>query len=308
VAGNLDFPAAFFVGVLTIGGVWVGMRYAPTASGPPDVPSAPTLTFDFLPPPPHPLYVTTALEVTGASTARLKVDAAGTFPAGQRTVHWYLFVSGFSGYECTKLPHLLVNKGDGVYQASGTVQAPGPGVPFAILDLCWTDGSPVTANGAYFAATLPSVTVAGTTALVTRSLKLSGNELAYQLGTVIPPSSIGAEGLTWQDAISNIAGGTVDSVPVFGSSIAGVQQAAKATFFSGVAFGVAGGAGVSLLLALPELIRRQLKAAAVRRKKRAGDTANTLAGPVPDTDGPPEITAAVEPVTAPLHDPPTEGG
>jgi len=268
---NLFLGPAVIACGLTAASLWVGVAFRPTVSAPPLQRSSPSLTVDFSSQPPQSVAVTTVLTGDGDSQARLEIDVAGTFSAGQQTVGYALYVENFTGYDCTPKSRWVAPEdlGGGDYSFMHTVPVPANGGDsFTAIDLCWTTQSPLTANSSYLAAALPTVRVPSEAGTVTRTISLNGNGLAaYQLAGAVPPTSQGPQGWTWQDPIGNSPSDqTVNALLVSGTSIVGVQHASDDTFYSGIAYGVGFGGAIALLLALPDLWRKSQE----RREAKPG--------------------------------------
>lgn len=260
---NLDL---YITIVICAGGVAclvLGWLYRPAVSGPPPVPPAPTLTINFSGPQatPRELNVDSVLERESNSLNELRVDLAGVFEPGQKAVGWSVSVQQFTGYVCTPKGWQAAVKylGTQNYSISETSPVAANGTPFALIHLCWSSNSPLAITSSYVNANLPAVfsppPEAGT---VTRSLSVADTSLdGYSLIGGIAPVVVSSSSWMWQSSY----GGSSESqaeypVPVFGSSIVGAQQANRDTFYSGLLFGGAGGALVSVLLGLPDLGRR----------------------------------------------------
>jgi branched-subunit amino acid transport protein len=260
LTGKLEFVPVILVGAVTAASLCLGFAYRPTVSAPPTVPNTPNLTIDFSSQSPQSLDVDIVLTGNAKGQAQLKIDAAGTFGAGQQTVGYDLYVGGFTGSDCTPKSDgvTLVDLGGGDYSAMRTVPISANGDPFLIVDLCWTSQSPLTVNSSYLSAALPPVIAAYQTGTLTRTVNLSDNGLAgYQLAGAIPPTSQGPPGWSWLYSLDTSPGApAANPLLVSGTSIVGVQQASDDTFYSGVAFGVGFGGVIALLLAVPDVWRQ----------------------------------------------------
>jgi hypothetical protein len=274
---NFDLEATVFLCAVTIACVVLGWGMRPSASGPPQLPPAPTLNLLFPGPQPAPQNLTAdaLLMQTSNAQAELKLDAQGTFAPNQRTIHWTLAIENFTGSVCTAGLHPR-HIGSQNYQLDVTSPIPVGGGIFLKVHLCWTNNSPVTANTSYIIADLPVVQAPYETGTVTRVLQLSGaSTYAYSLSEGIAPTSFTAQAWTWQSQLSTSIGSQASApITVDGSSIVGVQEANDNTFYSGILFGIAGGAFISLLVALPGLLKRATERRDAKRKDAVqGDAA-----------------------------------
>jgi hypothetical protein len=269
---NFDLEATVFLCALTIACVAVGWGLRPSASGPPQLPPAPTLNLLFPGPQAAPQNLTAGalLVQMPNAQAELKLDVQGSFAPGQQAIHWTLTIENFTGSVCTPGLH-PIHLGGQNYSLDVTSPIPAGGGVFLKVHLCWADNSPVTVNTSYISADLPIVQVPLETGTVTRVLQLStASTYAYSLAEGIAPTSFSAQGWTWQSPLSTSVGSQAAApVTVYATSIVGVQQANDNTFYSGILFGIAGGALISLLIALPGLLKRAIEDRDAKRKAAA---------------------------------------
>jgi hypothetical protein len=125
------------------------------------------------------------------------------------------------------------------------------------LELCWSAGGPVQANGAYLSARFIPVYDEQGTPDLTRQLNLGqGTTAEYSIQSVVQPSNDYGGGWQWSGrplADSPLAVSTVNASET--------QHDSYDAFLSGIIFGVAGGALVSLIqeLVAPFRSRRELR-------------------------------------------------
>ena len=130
-----------------------------------------------------------------------------------------------------------------------------------MVDLCWKSRSPLTISGLYISAALPpiraSVDQAGT---VTRRLALLGTSLsAYTLAGGITPTKVDPHSWNWTSPLSaDPANQASAEIPVIGSNIIGLQHDNRDAFLSGIFLGIAGGAAVSGVVALLDVLSRRI--------------------------------------------------
>jgi hypothetical protein len=123
--------------------------------------------------------------------------------------------------------------------------------------LCWSSGAPVSVAGAYLSAVFPPMLSYGdeTPFTVTRQLNLGAPDSAdFAVQSLVQPSSVTPGGWQWKSVVpgpSSLSFTAVDTTET--------QHDSYQAFLSGIAFGVAGGAFVSLVLELldPFRTRRQ---------------------------------------------------
>jgi hypothetical protein len=258
---DFDLWVATLLCAGTIGCFLAGWELRPTVNGPPQIPPAPELTINFVgsEPLPERLTVYSDLVQTRTSQVELTLTAADVFQPDQTTTTWAVSVEDFTGYICLPKKYRPI-KGRGDYIMETSAVPPLAGSPFIHVRLCWRNGSPLTIRSSYISADLPRVTAGYEEGTVTRELELDRNSLsAYSPGGGLAPTAITTQTWTWQSALSTSGDPAGESLPIYGSSIVGVQESSGETFYSGILFGIAGGAGVSMLLTLPNLIRRMMK-------------------------------------------------
>jgi hypothetical protein len=273
---NFDLEATLFLCAVIIVCVVLGWGMRPSVSGPPQLPPAPTLNLLFPGPQPAPQNLTAdALLLQVSNTqAELKLDVQGTFAPNQRAIHWTLAIENFTGSVCTAGLHPS-HIGSQNYQLDATSPIPVSGI-FLKVHLCWAKNSPVTVNTSYIIADLPVVQAPYEMGTVNRILQLSeASTYAYSLSEGIAPTSFTAQAWTWHSQLSTSIGSPASApITVDGSSIVGVQEANDNTFYSGILFGIAGGAVISLLVGLPGQLKRAIECRDAKRKAAAnGGTA-----------------------------------
>lgn len=267
---NPGFVVVLVLCGLTAVAFVLGFAYQPSGSVPAQIPGPPTLNLTFSSGGPRDLSLYSFLQPDGARLTQLALDATGSFAPGQASTRWTLGIFGFTGRLCQRsapgagLVPIRGNPND--YELSGTSSVSGPaGTAFLDVALCWASGAPLVTSGSYVSADLSPVLAPGEQGTVTRSLELSGTSLSsYSVAGGIAPTEISARSWKWTDTL----GGEFQSqapyaIPVIGSSLPGIQRDNSDIFLSGIFFGVAGGAAVSILPAWLD--------AADRRKARAAE-------------------------------------
>jgi hypothetical protein len=240
----------------------VGWGYRPPAGELPQLPSAPQLVINFnRAPPPLSLLIDSKLIQTSSSQTELEVNATGTFRPKQTVVSWIMTVQGLTGYICTQTPYQgsVEDLGSQDYAIKKTLQIPSGGDSFLIVHLCWHGNAPLTVKDSYFSANLPCILDLNQAGTLTRSLQLTGTSLsAYTLAEAITPTSVTPGVWSWESPLSSAPGNQASTaMPVFGSSILGIQRDSNNTFVAGILFGIAGGAFISVLPLLPDIFERR---------------------------------------------------
>jgi hypothetical protein len=267
---NRGFIAALTLCALTIALTLLALAFQLSASAPAQVPNPPRLTLSFQPgsPPPLRLYIYSFLEEAPAP-AKLIVAATGAFAPHQKTTRWTLDVQGFSGYLCPEQAstlHLirLPQQGQHDYYLSGNSEISTiSGTPFLAASLCWKDGSPLITSGSYVSAALsPILAPNGQSGTVTRSLVLSGTSLSnYSLAGGVAPTEVTTRAWVWSSDLGDeLQNQARFEIPVIASSLPGIQRDNRNIFYSGIFFGIAGAAGVSIIPALLDAVDRRKKA------------------------------------------------
>jgi hypothetical protein len=191
------------------------------------------------------------------------MDATANSGPEQRAIPWTVTVQGFTGYLCTPRPNQarltrLGNSDD--YTIMGTAQIPAtPGEPFLVLYLCWHSGPPLEITGSYLSAALPPILVAPGGGTLTRGLKLTGTSLStYTLAGGVAPTKVTPASWAWTSPLSSdLESQASAEIPVIASSIPGIQRDSANAFYSGIFFGIAGGAAVSVIPAYLEVAKRK---------------------------------------------------
>ena len=273
---NLGFIALFILCALAIVTMWLGLVMEGSASSPAQVPVPPILSISFAPgsTPPASMSVYTFLEDAPAPV-KLIVTATGEFARHQSSAGWTLDIQGFTGYLCPgqaslqMVPFTQQGKND-YYIAGSSPVSPIGGSPFLVVKLCWNRGAPLIASGSYLSAALsPVLASGGQTGTLTRGLVLSGSSLSsYALAGGIPPTEEGAQAWIWSGSLSGeVQDQARYEIPIIASSLPGIQHDNKDAFYSGILFGIAGGAAVSLIPALLDAVDRYK----TRNKPAAGN-------------------------------------
>ena len=262
---NHGFIALFVLCALAIVTTWLGLVMDGSASSPAQVPVPPVLSISFTPgsAPPASMSVYTFLENSPAPV-KLIVTATGEFARHQSSAGWTLDIQGFTGYLCPgqaplqMVPFTQQGKNDYYIAGSSPVSSVG-GSPFLVVKLCWDRGAPLIASGSYLSAALsPVLASGGLTGTLTRSLVLSGSSLSsYALAGGIPPTEESAQAWIWSGSLSGeVQDQARYEIPIIASSLPGIQHDNKDAFYSGILFGIAGGAAVSLIPALLDAVDR----------------------------------------------------
>jgi hypothetical protein len=262
---NYGFIALFVLGALAIVTTWLGFVMDGSASSPAQIPVPPVLSISFPPgsAPPASMSVYTYLEEAPAPV-KLIVAATGEFARNQSSVGWTLDIQRFNGYLCPGQASLqmvpLTQQGKNAYYIAGSspVYSIG-GSPFLDIKLCWDRGAPLITSGSYLSAALSPVLVSGaSTGTLARGLELSGSSLSsYTLAGGISPTEESAQAWIWSSSLSGeVQDQARYEIPVIASSLPGLQHDNKDAFYSGILFGIAGGAAVSLIPALLDAVDR----------------------------------------------------
>ncbi len=243
----------------------LGFRFEPAASGPSGVPNAPAFNLAFTPPPltlvPGSLSVYSYLTQLSGERARLTLEVYGDFGPHLQQITWSLDVMGFNGYSCPPRPGPVPTEKlseparatatEYVITGTSTSIPPSqaPVQPFMFVRFCWQQGSPIASRGSYLTAELPRVTLAEGTGSVTRTLELPGEALSqYSIQGGISPTAMTGTNWVWTSTLSdNLDSQSSAPIPVVAASIPGLQRDNHLAFLSGIFFGIAGGAVVTLI-------------------------------------------------------------
>ncbi len=264
-SGRLIFAKIGALAAVSVIFFALGFRTEPAAGGPPEIPGAPALVLAFNPLPrtlvPGSLSVYSYLRQLSSERARLTLEVYGNFRARVSPIAWTLDVMGFSGYNCKPRPAPVpserisgpVSARAAGYVIKGSSSGVPPGQtrdqPFLFVRFCWQRSSPIVSSGSYLSAELPRVTLAEGTGTVTRTLQLPGETLSqYTLQGGVSPGAMNGTQWVWKSALSNNLDSQASApIPVIAASIAGLQQDNHRAFLSGIFFGVAGAALVTLI-------------------------------------------------------------
>ena len=279
---NLDVKALVFLALLAVGcAVW-GWLLRPPSSGPPPVPNSPRLTIHLLQAPHvEGLEIILWLLQTKNSPTVLKIDASGFLPE-KTTIQWRMDVEFFSGEFCRPQPYPIhvTYLGSGPdYEVTGQAQIPTANAAgiFLAVDLCWRSGPPLTVNNSFFSAAFPRILVPDQAGTLTNALQLPGSSLSgYSPIGGATPTGVGPQTWAWSNALSDYFGSQASTeMPVFGSSTSEIQRENHNAFYSGILFGIAAGAVLSVVTLIPVVIDR-------RRKPPNQKSPSGPAAPIPD--------------------------
>lgn len=260
---NYGFIALFVLGALAIVTTWLGLVLDETASSPAQLPVPPVLSVSFPPgsTPPASMSVYTFLEEAPAPV-KLIVTASAEFGRHQSSVGWTLDIQGFTGYLCPgqaslrMVPFIQQGKNSYIINGRSAVSQLG-GSPFLAVRFCWDRGAPLITSGSYVSAALSAV-LAGIPGTLTRSLVLNGSSLSsFTLAGGIPPTGESAQAWLWSGSLSGeVQDQARYEIPIIAASLPGIQHDNRNAFYSGILFGIAGGAAVSLIPALLDAVDR----------------------------------------------------
>ena len=255
---NLGFLVVLILCGLTIASFALGLALQPSETGPAEVPKPPVLNMSFQSGDPLRLFVYSFLKQTNTRLTELVIYATGDFASHQTITRWTIGVQEFTGYLCPKnasgvslmplqgFPH--------DYELSDKSQIPTTsGQPFLEISLCWDNNAPLITNGSYVSAALsPILAAGGQSGTVTRSLVLNGTSISsYSLAGGIAPTEASARSWVWTDSLStSFQSQARAEIPIVASSLPGIQRDNQDIFYSGILFGIAGGAVVGIVPAL----------------------------------------------------------
>ena len=260
---NLGFLVVLMLCGLTIASFALGLALEPSETAPAEVPNPPVLNMSFQSGDPLRLFVYSFLEQTNTRLTELVVSATGDFASHQTVTRWSIGVLEFTGYLCPKQASgvsLMPLQGfPRDYGISGKSKIPTTsGQPFLVISLCWDNNAPLITNGSYVSAALSPILAAGQSGTVTRSLVLNGTSLSsYSLAGGIAPTEATARSWVWTDNLStSFQSQARAEIPIIASSLPGIQRDNQDVFYSGILFGIAGGAAVSIIPALLDVFDR----------------------------------------------------
>jgi hypothetical protein len=262
---NLGFVVVTILCALTIASFALGFALQPSASTPAGIPDPPRINLSFQSGRPLSLFIYSFLKQDNDQNTRLIISAAGTFASSQASIRWTIGILAFTGHLCPRqgpASGLIPLRGfPHDYELNGFSRVPAlSGQPFLDVSLCWDKDAPLVINGSYFSAALsPILAQPGQDGSVTRSLVLSGTSLSsYSLAGGISPTEATARSWIWTDNLSsNFQSQARAEIPVIASSLPGIQRDNRDIFYSGVFFGIAGGAAVSVIPALIDAFDRK---------------------------------------------------
>jgi hypothetical protein len=235
------------------------------SNGPPTAPPTPTVTVQFMPTAPKNLQIVANLSQEASRSVVLYLVASGRFPASRHRESWEFTFQGFTGEFCSKLhdnsstvsymTSLTSGPMDlptGVVHGALVVQGESNVNPlflsFVELKVCWAHNSPLATSGPYLSAVLPEV-VAPYSGTLVRVLDLPAERfLDYTLQGGEPPTVTTGHAWQWSAPLS-VTYATLSSqiVPVSAVSTSKVRHDTNLVFWSGVTWGLAGGAAVTVI-------------------------------------------------------------
>ena len=281
---NPGFLVVWILCALAVSTFTLGFAFQPSGSTPANVPIPPTLNLTFESTGPRYLSIYSFLKQDGAQQTELVIDATGIFTSNQPITHWVLGILGFAGRLCSNpAPSVGLVPLQGSpynYEIKGNSRIPETsGQPFLAIRLCWGSDAPLIMNGSYLSAALsPILTGPGQQGTVTRSLVLSGTSLSsYSLAGGIAPTEVTARSWVWTDDISSrFQSQARTEIPIVASSLPGMQQDNQDIFLSGIFFGIAGGAAVSVVPAALDAFdrRKERNKHNIDRSKHAPDSSS----------------------------------
>jgi hypothetical protein len=263
---NLGPVVLVLLGALGIATLVLGWVLRPPGAAPPEIPNSPQLAINFAEARPlHDLTVVSYLLQTKVPQAVLKISASGFLGPRQTSVAWSMGVQGFTGRFCTPKAYrgnsTIEPIGYEDYRVYGTLKIPASSSAgsFLVVHLCWKSGAPLTIRSPYFSAALPRILMLGQTGTLTDVLQLRSTSLSsYSPSGGTAPEAVGPGTWAWTSALSGDFGSqAATEVPVSGSSASEIQHENHNAFYSGILFGIAGGAALSVLPALTGVIDRR---------------------------------------------------
>lgn len=263
---NLSLVVLVLLGALGIATLVLGWALRPPGGAPPELPDSPQLAINFAEARPvHDLAVVSYLVQAKVPQAVLKINASGFLGSRQQSVAWSMGVQGFTGKFCTPKAFRGNSKveflGYEDYRVYGTLKIPASSSAgsFLVVHLCWKSDAPLTVGSPYFSAAFPRILMPGQTGTLTDVLQLRGTSLSsYSPAGGTAPEAVGRGTWAWTSALSgNFGSQAATEMPVSGSSASEIQHENHNAFYSGILFGIAGGAALSVLPALTGVIDRR---------------------------------------------------
>jgi hypothetical protein len=262
---NLDVTSLVLLGALAVASFVAGWVLRPPNGPAVQVPSSPELTINFTDAAPvRNLDIVSFLAQAAGSQTVLKVNAKGLLKPGQATTSWNMGVQGFSGAFCTPKAYrghtAIRHVGYENYVVTGTTLSPATyqGL-LLVVHLCWNHGSPLAINGPNLSAALPRVLAPDQAGTLTRVLQLHQTSLSgYSIAGGVAPTGESQSAWFWTTGLGgSFEGPGSMGVVVFGSNSSDIETENHNSFYSGILFGIAGGAALSVIPALPGLIDRR---------------------------------------------------
>jgi hypothetical protein len=262
---NLDLAVLAILCLAAVIGFLWGSALRPTG-GAPTIPSSQAhVAIDLAPGSLRGLGIDSDLVQENGSRAELKIDATAT-AADHTMISFGIEVGGFTGTVCRVIPYRgrsSVARRGGAYVIAGASRLPANSIqPFLVVDLCWAEDPPVVTSDAYFGAVLPRILVPSQAGTLTNGLELAGTSLArYSPSGGLAPTDVGPQLWTWTSALSGSDFGSPGSnaMVVLGTSASEIQRENDNAFYAGILFGIAGGAAMSLVVAVPGVVNDRRK-------------------------------------------------
>jgi len=288
---NRGFTVLWILVFLTVVPVSLGLILRPSANIPPSAELQSPSFFLAFPgsPPPRFLDIDSYLEQTSNPATELVIDTYVAFPQHLKTVRWVMEIRNFTGYLCTAAPRGKLIPVPG-YPGSYTRHGESPVPPtaeesFLQITLCWARNSPLsTTDAPYLSATLPAITTPVQAGTVERFLALNGTSLAgYALIGGIAPTQVSARSWIWMSSLGDAQSQALSVTPITASNLSELQSNTNDAFYSGILFGLGGGAIVSLFPVGLDAVDRRNKAS--QRSPDNGNPDNSVRSQTPGKEG-----------------------
>jgi hypothetical protein len=291
VLENLDVASLLLLAVLAAGAFLAGWGLRPSVSVLPPVPAAPHIIIN-LPAtrPVRGLYILSYLVQSKGSTTELQINALGSLASGQTAISWSMGVLNFSGKFCTPKQYehqnkvklfaaqdYMVNGTTPIRPNSSPIPIPGSEDLLLVVHLCWHTSPPLEIDSSYFSVKFPAIVVPNQTGTLISGLELHETSLSdYSPSGGLEPIATSPDTWTWSTVLSGIFGSPPDAeLLVSGSDSSEIERETRNAFYSGIFFGIAGGALLALIPALPIVTDRMMS----RRKASKQADGSGMADP-----------------------------